>query len=1175
MKLVLLHFKTSYCLSASLVILMIISHVAYSNEIDDTPRISIKLFNQPIIQVFNELERKTGYVVYFTGSTLDGTRKINVNISNVSIDQAIESILEGLGVDWVIRGKSIVLKRLDSKSTQVWETWDTIPRILSKVKGYILNHERVPIPGATVVSKGAGVTTITNDKGYFEIENVRSNSALIITYVGYETVIIKPESVTMRISMKPKITELKNVEIVSTGYQDINRSRVTGSFVKIDNELFNRQVGSTVLDRISNVTSGLIAGPGGRSKQAIVIRGESTYEGNSAPLIVVDNFPYEGSLESLNPNDVESITVLKDAAAAAVWGTRAGNGVIVITTKKGRFNSKLSLTLNANYTIGLKPDIYYVPGLDGKGMIEFEKIQFGKGLYNAYDELYPLFGYFPSAPIAVEILLKAKKDGIQEPLNSPVVQQELNNLAEKDLRRDVERFMLRKPSLQQYAVNITGGSDKYSFYGSVGYDRTRTENLRDRNARASLTWGSMFKPLKNLEINGQIVYTRTDDLTGGLASNQILFENEFSPYSQLVDVNGRNVVLPHYYRLPYVDTARYPGLLDWHYRPMDEINLTENKSNSEETRVSAGLKYLILPWIKTEFQYQGQFMNRSSVRTNSVESFTVRDGINGAMNFKDGILIYPYPVGDLLETSNTRMRNWNIRGSLSVDKEWGWHRLSGMIGLEYRENVVSSNFFQMFGYDNSTGSYKDVDPLVLLPKRPIGATRIGTHIDPNYLLDRFGSYFSVLTYSYRDRYIVTGSARLDQSNNFGIDANLRRVPLWSTGVSWHINDEPWFAVRFLDVLKLRTSYGFTGNTIRGATSYPIFEYKTDDTYVPPRGGLLWGEITRPGNPGLKWEKVRIINSGFDFSIKGGRLNGSIEYFTKRGLDLLGTIPVDPTSGFYYYQGNSASMKGNGLDIVINSVNIKKGSFSWNSRLLFSTVKDKVIQYNYPTENTALSSVNGTYTVGYPLRSVFSFKWAGLNPENGDPRVFISDTVSEYNNIDKSKINDLQFHGSSSPRIFGSFLNEFKWNNIGLSFNIIYRFKYYFRRSSVNYQNMLNIGWNGHEDFVNRWREKGDENSTDIPSLPDWASPYREFAYLNSSILVEKGDHVRLQDARLSYTLPSVFLNRLKVQTLNIYFYAANLGILWRANNLRIDPDYFSFRSIPDAKRFTLGFTLNY
>ncbi|WP_285055483.1 SusC/RagA family TonB-linked outer membrane protein [Pedobacter ginsengisoli] len=1152
-------------------------------------KISLTKSNAPLKTVLKEIKQQSGYDFIATASLFKAAKPVTINIKDVDFEAALKLLFSEQPLTYSINNTTVTIKeKAPSVTSVILNSFQNLLKDLN-VKGKVKDQDGKPLPNASIRIKGKGTVINTNAEGEFEIKNVADDAVLLISYVGFRTLELSLKDAVMPLEIKLNVAtgELEEVKIVyDDGYQKLNKERSTGSFVHIDNELFNRTVGTNVLDRIYNVTPGLIFSPRGTnvnfgSTNNIVIRGFSTIKADKAALIVVDNFPYEGDLNILNPNDVESITVLKDASASSIWGVRAGNGVIVITTKRGKFNQSTNIGFNSNVTIGQKPDLFYAPYLSSKDIIDFEKLQFGKGIYNAYDDSFPSFNSFPVLPQSVEILLAARKKNRNvlgyNALNDPLVVAQLDDLSNYDVRSDINKYLLKNRVNQQYALNISGGGGNFNYYGSFGYDKNKGNNIKEEDNKITLNFSNTWRPIRKIEINTAIFHVRTLNKNAGNNYNGLMPRVGISPYTALADNQGNALAIPINYRATYIDTAKYPALLDWHYKPLEDYRYIDNVTHQIDTRLSAIIKYAIKPWITAEFQFQNQIA-LSNVRNESDQkSFRIRDRINIFMN-KDasGNLMYPYPLGNLLELSNGTFKAWNIRGALSFEKQFKAHQLSAFVGTELRETNSESNNNILYGYDPDVSTSVPVSFIQSFPIRPSGTGLVAQPlVAPSGKLTRYGSFFGHTAYNYKGKYLATLSGRVDQSNFFGLKANLRRVPLWSAGLGWNVHMENFYALDWLSQLKIKASYGYSGNTNTGASSYATIRYNSPSTFVPPNN-LQFAGILTPNNPQLRWERNKQVNIGIDFLLKNNRISGSIEFYQKKGLDLLESVITDPTTGVESFTGNQASMKGNGIDISINTRNLINGNFEWSTSLIVSFNKSKITQFKGRIETLASAIVGGSSKfVGDPLDAVYSYKWAGLNPINGDPRFYLADTISVFSNLARATRDDLIFHGQRDPIVSGAFINNFRWKQISISANVIYRLGYYFQKNSIAYTAFVNGGWSGHSDYLLRWRNPGDELFTNVPSLPTNGNANRDNTYLRSNLLIEKADHIRLRDVKLNYNLNRSVLKKMPFKQLSCYVYATNLGIIWKANKSGLDPDSYGFGRMPTPKTISFGVTGNF
>ncbi len=1130
--------------------------------------INLSFKNAPLEKVFNEIEKQSDYKFIYSPALIENS-KISIEVANAKIEKVLSLISQDQPLSFDReRNYIIVAPKKNTDSKEAGEN-------PIEVTGKVTNEKGDPVAGATVSVRGSNNSTATAADGTFLIQAASEKSMLMVTSVGYQAQIVKiTTSGVINIKLTVTAQEMKEV-IVSTGYQDMAQDKTTGSYVKIDNKLFNRKVSANVLDRLYDVTSGLQnLQPGVGGGNRIQIRGVSTINANTNPLIVVDGFPYTENaglttsfdINKLNPNDVESITVLKDAAAASIWGAQAGNGVIVITTKKGKFKQPLSIQINMNVTGGEKPNLFKLPVMTPKEVVDLQQKLFGDSIYNAYDDIYPIFGILPALPEVVELLLAARKGKITK----KEAQEKISLLSNNDTRDDIKKYLLRNSINEQFSISISGGSDKANHYASFGFDNIKPNAINHNSNRFTSRLESTFRPIKTLIINGYITFSQSKNQTNEI--NYSKYVTSFS-YSRLVDDKGNPIPVPALYRMPYVDTAKYPALLDWHLNPIEELNHNSATSNNTDIRAGGMIQYTIVPGLTAEAKYQYMRIFAEDIKENGIESFYTRDLINKYMYRSMGNDSFPIPKGSIIDKSSYPKISWNFRAQLNYSRQINKHEFNLLAGLETSESRSNYSNERIYGYNPNTGTYAtQINYVRRYPIRPSIFTTDQIPQSSSGLIgettSRIRSIYSNGSYIYDNKYIFSISARQDGANLFGVKTNQKFQPLWSTGISWLLSNENFYKCSWLPMINLKMTYGYSGNMKSNATVLPIISYLGNDFLT----GLLSAQSLSAPKPKLRWEPVKIINWVIKFELLKNRLNGSIDYYIKNGLDLFGPIENDPTSGIGQYTGNYASIKGSGWDINLNS-NIKIGSLTWGSNLLININKNKVTKFE--TAPTALSLITGAPITGNPLYSLYSIPWANLNPENGDPQGYIDGKPSsDYSALSllKLKASDLRFHGSSSPTFFGSFRNSLNWRNLEFSCNITWQAGYYFRRSSINYSYLFSAIGPGHSDYGNRWINKGDELHTQVPSLPKYANNDRDMFYKYSSILVEKGDNVRVSDAGLSYSLPRQITSKLSIQSISIYSYIGNLNLLlWTANKNSIDPMFID--GIPNPKTISLGINI--
>ncbi|MBC8986513.1 SusC/RagA family TonB-linked outer membrane protein [Pedobacter sp. N36a] len=1109
--------------------------------------------------LFVAIKAQTGYKVLWSDEVIKISEAIEANFKNASIEEVMEKVLIGKPLTYVVQDEMIVIRR-EEPSFRESVVRNTAP---IDVSGRVLDERNLPLVGATVKVKGSSRTVLTNNKGEFILKNVDDKAVLVISFLGFETIEIKAADASNSIKLLAGSDKLDEVQIVSTGYQNVQKDRATGSFTVVDNKLLNRAVGPDLLSRLKGVTNGLLIDPLVGNPTGISVRGRSTIFSNTKPLIVIDNFPYEGDLNSINPNDIENVTVLKDASAASIWGVRAGNGVIVITTKKGRFNKKPEVTLNSNITLTDKPNLYYEPQLSSAEWIDIEKFLFSEGKYTA-----ALRDNWSFITPVIELLAK------KTPENAASIDAQIEALKQYDIRDQKDKYFYRRGMQQQYFLNLNGGGTNNSYNYSIGYDRNDPidvgKSSRRYTARGANTYGFFNN---RLQVTTEFVLNRSTSLND--------FGNGFyayTPYEQIATPDG--IPLPvsdGVLRASYTDVAGKGRLLDWKYRPLDELRLKASTYNSESTeiRFNTGARYKILTPLSISANYQYFKSTGVNKMMGDLNSFRVRNEINKytQINEATGEIKYPFPMGNIYTESHNFMNTNYGRIQLDFQKQFlTKHSISAIIGYEIRSENRESSSIGLYGYDPETKTSIVRDNQTTFPYfYNSSSNRFNSNpISQDGTINNYISYYSNLTYSYNDRYILSGSFRKDRSNLFGVNGNQKGVPLWSTGVAWNIDNEPFYRLDFLQQLQVKGSFGYNGNVNNSITAFT-----TALTYSPNLYNAPYLEIINPPNPSLRWERVQNINLGLFFDLKRSVLSGSIEFYIKKGKDLIGTSPIAPQSGVQTYTGNAANTKTRGMDLQLNSRNLDK-LFKWHSNFILNFSKDKITTYML-NKGTNTDVVNNTVfmnpILGYPINSIFSYKSAGLD-QLGNPQGYLNSEIStDYIKIGEvNNISELVFHGSRVPTFFGGFRNTFTYKSIELSINVIYKMGYSFRRNSI-YYSALFAGSYKQPEYGQRWQNPGDEGFTDVPSLVYPANSRRDEFYNNSEATVEKGDHIRLNDIKMSYSMPNRVIKKIGFRSLELYAYASNLGIIWVANKKDLDPDVMA--GFPMPKNISLGVNANF
>lgn len=1039
----------------------------------------------------------------------------------------------------------------------------------NEVRGIVLtDKDSQPISGAVIRVLEGDAIAVTNNSGEFNLNYVGQQVEIEVTSIGYEAVRISitPATKTLDIFLKEHVTQIEEVE-VSTGYQTLPRERLTGAFNYLDNEMINQQVGSDILSRLEAIASGLTVDRGTNSGGRIHIRGITTLSpGMMGALVIVDNFPYDGNINNINPNDVESITILKDAAAASIWGARAANGVIVISTKQGNFNQPVTVDFNSNVRLGNKPDLSYIKQITSSDFIDVEQMLFEQNFFNTQINSLQR----PALSPVVELLIK-RQDATAEEIVE--IDRSIDQLRNYDIRDEFNSYIYRPSVDQQYSLSLKGGGERLAWAAFAGADNN-IDNLDAHFQRYNVRLHNTYRPFDRLTLTSSIRYTHTSANNGRPGFGDIgRGAGYIYPYARFADEHGNALPIDIDVRSSWADTVANGGLHDWRYYPLEDYQQVSNRTSTDDVLLNLGLNYNILPGLAIDVKYLLERQNTSIYNLSGADSYDARNVVNRFTQIDEmGDVFHAVPLGGVLENRSTLLMSNNFRVQTNYSQRWKSHEIAAIAGWELRRSNTTGNAARLYGFNERTLTNGQVDYANRYPIILGGSQQLIPYM--GNVLDRttnFMSYFANASYTYKNRYSLSLSGRNDASNLFGLRTNDQWNPFWSVGASWDLSDEAFFSNPLIPYLRLRATYGFSGNI------NPSMVAVTTINYQPVTNSFTRGPMAlfqSYYDSELRWEQTRMANLAVDFRLADNRIIGNVDFFFKHGTDLFGFAVLDYTGGIGPATiKNVASMKGKGMDVELKSHNIRGNNFNWYSNINFSTVRDEVTDYYLSNLNGSnfvnlRGTVNVSGVAGKPVYSVYSYRWAGLDPDTGEPRGYLDGEIStNYAQLTgfATQLEDLVYHGPANPVAYGSFGNSLSYRGLALDFAFVYKFGYYYRRQSINYRELFN-NWVGHSDFNQRWQQPGDEEFTNVPALVYPTTLSKNNFYAGSEVLVEQGDHIRLQYVNISYDFGTFISQNTPFRTLAIYANASNLGIVWRANNSGIDPDFNlgNNRTVPPA-----------
>jgi len=1125
-------------------------------------QITINRKNASLESLLIEIRNQSQYDFLYDGKILPMNKVADVNVKNADINKALKTVLTGSSLTYTIEGKIVTIKKrieptLMDKIISVFQQID--------VRGKVVDESGKPLAGAMVFIEDSKIKTTANEKGEFYLQNVNENSTIIIAYMGYLPAERAAAPNLGTIKMLPSIGELKEVEIkFNTGYQQLSRERSAGSFAKPNlNVMKNRSTSPNILDRLEGLVPGLSSGRSDVVKEGqrggLVIRGSSSINLSTTPLVVVDGIEVP-NIETVNMQDVEDITVLKDATSASIWGAKATNGVIVITTKKGKTGEKLSINYDGYYAFQGRPNREYLPRLGSSQFIAAQREIFPEfAQFNPYDSEIAE-GVLPPH---LQILYNALPErGI---LTQAQANFKLDSLGKLDNRGQINDLFIRNAATLNQTLSIAGGGNAHSFYGSINHIGTNdnvpgsANNQYKVNLRNDFIFGKRFTAFINADLTNMI--TRSNGISSSTPGAGFL------PYQLFKDTNGSplivNVLAP-VALIGYADEIRndYANRagINLDYSPLQEINRQYETSNTLSTRMVAGGKIDILKNLSFQGTYGYNTISTTGRKVLSQDNYTVRDDY---MRFtqedeeidedEDGPLRRNLPKdGGRLTTNNLVTKSWTIRNQLFFDRAWNSHQLTVMAGQEATHMQTVDNTATYFGWDDQLQVGRPVNVRRLVQGFDGIAGRAGWEGFENNVsgreqpIARTTSYFANLGYTFARKYTFNSSWRIDKSNLFGFDKSAQNRPVYSIGGKWAMGTEQFLdAVNWLDRLDLRLTYGVTGNapTPGMAASRDIFQSESSVNYVNGAGIIL----TTPSNAKLTWESTKVYNAGIDFSVLNGRLNGSIDLYQKNTQDLIGTLSTSPLTGYSSVTGNFGNLKNHGIDLQLNSVNVVTRDFEWGTSLVLGYNKNKITKLNLNPATTGAALINTNYLVGYPMFVSHSYNYAGLNAQ-GDPQIRLADgSLSSDPNI--SLPADIIYNGVTQAPWNAGLSNNFSYRNFQLGVNIIYNGGHVM----LDPRNPLDTNDPG---FLNRFKSAGDENKTNIPRWigdTELASQRNTSYYSNGNHRVIDASYAKIRDITLAYSLPQALVNKMQAQAISFRFQLSNL-LLWTANDINYDPE---------------------
>lgn len=1158
--------------------------------------IKIKQTNAPISLILKEIQKQSGYSFVYS-NLLEGINN-KVSISHEGSVSDINSLLNKLFKDtdivYEIKGKQIAL--LDNKIKQgSGKNEKTAPISQIAVKGKVTDENGEPLVGVGIQNETTREFASTNFDGDYSI-NAKNGDKLLFSYIGMEnTSVIVGNKSLINITLKTDAIALENV--VVTGYQTISKERATGSFNTVSVEQLNKPQTSVEQALVGNVSGLQIIDKGyNEREESIIIRGLTSLGANSAPLIIVDGFAIEGSLSSLNPNDIANITVLKDAAAASIWGARSANGVIVITTKSAK-KGKVNVELNAFVKFSGKMNLDYAnPLASSAETVEYEKLAFETNNFTQGHHIssdtwtWRAYNEYGKNYTQATIAMNENKFGY---LTDSELSATLSRLASQNNKDQIRKYMLSAPVTQQYNLTVSGGNEKVTNILSMMFDKNIGEMKGSENGRYTINFRNNIALFKWLDINVGTMVQYDKSMNNGLTLADI---QKMSPYDMLVDNNGDYLHVQNNLYLPLVDRyitqkgVQFP-YSDWTYNPIREMNGTNIKEENIYGRVQAGLKIKFMEGLSFDSKIQYE-IQKSNYRAHYLEdTYKVRFAVNYLSKWNGSPSSTPkqqLAKGDALQTSEGDLKAWNARNQLNFERTFAdKHNVSVIAGTEVYERVYATTSNPlMYGYnDNNLTFTAPPGGITDYPYNMFDSEDYYEYMTALYYpgtatmkaetCDRYFSLYANASYTYNNKYTLSGSYRVDASNLISSDAAIRYSPFWSVGASWNMSKEDFMQdADWLNRLVLRATYGFNGNVDKSTSIDPLIKVY----YYNDKWGAYRGTISNYGNPYLCWEKTGALNIGVDFSVLGNKLSGSIDYYNKQGKDLISKIAVADVFGTSSSQDmNAVQMHNKGIELSLSS-NLSKGDFTWNGNLNFSYNKNKITKL-YKNSSIQGNRLYGPgsgweYYEGYDANTLWSLRYGGMMDVAGMYQPVIVDKNGEnpipmttyYTSLSEDYIVGT---GTTVPPCILGFTNSFKYRNLSLSFIITGYFGHKFRATGFNYP-MVEYGVAApNKYYSDALNANPDKMVTFEKEYPSYFSDYMQFIDYN----VQSAANIRFQEINLTYSLPKNVTNFIGISGAQVYGQLNNIGVI--AFNKNNEDPFYPMGTYKPGMACTFGVKINF
>ncbi|QLF50495.1 SusC/RagA family TonB-linked outer membrane protein [Capnocytophaga sp. oral taxon 902] len=1086
------------------------------------------------------------------------------------------------------------------------------------VTGVVKDEAGTPLPGASVLVKGTSHGVATDFDGKYSIKVPNDSAVLVFSQLGSASVEkVVGTAKVINVTLQDEAQQLK--EVVLTGYQEINKKLFTGSSqtLKADNIKMDGvvDVGRMIEGRSAGVNVQNISGTFGTSPK-ITIRGGSSIFGDTKPLWVVDgavqeevvNLSFEqlasgdastlvsSAISGINANDIESIEILKDASALSLYGARALNGAVIITTKSGKKNIKTQINYQLEQSVRMIPNY---------NQYDIMNSQESMGIYRELEQK----GYFSLSSYtqaryggAYNIMYRAidtydpatGRYGLENTEAARIAFLRKYEYANTDWFKTLFR-----PSLtQNHTVSLSGGGENATVYGSVGFFVDPGWTIADRVHRVTGNLKTTYNLSQNVKVG---ILTQGSIRTQRAPGTYNRSANTVSGgYDRDFDINPFSYALNTTRALrPYGDDGKYE-YYSYNYAPMNilnelannymDLNVLEYKIQGDlEIKLAKGLKYNFLGSVrhvkssnehsmKENTNVVGAYRANRTTVIAKANPFLFEDPEN-----PDRIPQIVLPNGGIYKLTENNLQSYYFRNALEYKGLFkDVHDVKVFLGQEYRHTDRDNQTFTGYGYQFARGGTAFTDYRAI--QKAIQDN--SPYFEKGFTKERGIAFFLQGTYSYQQRYVFAGTLNYEGSNQLGRSRSARWLPTWNASVRWNATNEKFLEDNnTISNLAFRLSYGLIAGLGSASNALAIFKNQVANRYnLNDRENTIY--IAELQNSQLTWEKVYETNFGVELGLFKNRVNLSMDLYQKNSKDLIDYVRTSGIGGQLLKLANNAAMTTKGIELALDTKNIKTDDFSWNTGINFAYFNQEITSLTYrPNVYNLVREVGGNI-VGGARNTLYSFDFKGLN-DKGLPLFNLRNGSTKFEDIDFQQIDNilsfLKKEGAVEPNITAGLSNTFRYKNWELSTLITAQAGNKLRKPdqySIDYNDLSVFP----KEMRNRWIQPGDEHITNIPGIADKRTVneigYRTLrrvynAYNYSTERVVDGSFVRMKNISLSYTFPKEVLEQLKVNNLTLRLQAANPFLIYSDKNLNgQDPEFFRSGGVAYPVTAQYTFTIN-